>query len=131
MAHADDAKGEAFGADDTPLPHPRGNGGENPLRHGRGIAARGIAHGDTMAGTIAEVDMVSTNGRRANETHTATVKQRGIAAGAGAHNERIGVPYGSLINVGRLQIIDSSQRFNHPSDVRNMAIYNNSHGRIS
>ena len=80
-----------------------------------------------MAGAVFQVDVVGADGGRADEAHAAAVEQVGIAAGAGAHDERIGLLDGLAGDVARLQILDRGPRLNQPLDVRYVAVNNNSH----
>ena len=127
MAHADDAQGETIGGSDAVMPHPDNDGTEYPLRHGRGVAARSIANGDAMGGTIVEIDVVGADGRRANELHAAAIEQGGIAAGAGANDEGIGILDGITGDVAGFQIHHLGTRLNQPLDIRNMAIDDDLH----
>lgn len=127
MAHADDAQGEAPWGGDAAGLHPGMDGAIDPLSHGRGVAAGGTVHGDALGGTVSEVDVVGADGRRADEAHTTAVEQTGVAAGAGAHDERIGVTHGLGGNGGGLQIQDLGSGLDQAPDVRDMAIDNDSH----
>ena len=127
VAHADDAQGEAIGAGDAALLHPCVDGGEDPLGDGGCVAARCVAHSDAVLVAVVKVDVVGADGRRADETHAAAIEQGGIAAGAGAHDERVGVAYGGFSELCGLEVIDRGKWLNQSTDVGNMALDNNSH----
>ena len=74
VAHADDAQGEAVGGSDAMDLHPSMDGTENPLGDSRSVTTRSVANSYAMTGAVVEVDMVSADGRRADETHTAAIE---------------------------------------------------------
>ena len=112
------------------MPHPGVDGTEYPLGHGWRVAARGIAHGDAVLGAIVQIDVVGADGCRADESHAAAVEQVGIAAGAGADNERVGLAHDLAGDVARLQIQDLGIRLDQAMDVWDMIVDDDCHGAI-
>ena len=106
------------------LPEPAAQGGVHPLGHCRGVASWGIGHLDATLAAIVEVDVVGANGGGANETHPAALEQAGIAARAGAHQQRTGIAHRSRSDVARVEILDTGKGLKQPLDVGNVAFYN-------
>ena len=69
--------------------------------------------------------MVGTDGGRAYETHTAALEQAGIAARAGAHQQRVGIAHRCRGDVAGVEILDSGHGLEQPLDVGDVAFYYN------
>ena len=72
--------------------------------------------------------MIGADGRRADEAHTATVEQRGMATGAGADNQRIGVTDCVTRDILGLKIKNLGSGLDDALDVGDVAVNDNLHG---
>lgn len=83
---------------------------------------------DVMSGAVGRVDMVVSNGGGGYELDAASIEQVGIAAGAGAYDECIGIVHKGSINVCARRIYGiythCLQGF---ADVGNLIVYNYFH----
>ena len=63
------------------------------LLHRRGVASRAVAPRYACLGEIFRVEVVVADGGRGDELHTASFQQTGVAARAGAHNQRVSIAH--------------------------------------
>ena len=92
VAHSDDAqralpRGPALRAGQA------GQRRADPLQHAAGVASGGRRHADAVRTAVAEVDVVEADGGRGDHPYGRAFEQGGVAPGAGADDERVGVAH--------------------------------------
>ena len=101
--------------------------GMHILRHGRGVASRGVGNVDARVATPLKVDMVGADGGCGYKLHAAAVEQRRVAAGACAHKKCVGTPHGSGSDFRRRQICHLAEFFKQTPDIRDVCLNDYSH----
>ena len=123
MAHTHHADG--VGAQGTV--HHLHQRAEHILCHGRSIAARSVHHRYAAAAAVVGVDMVGANSGCGNEHHVGAFKQCGVAAGAGAHNQSVGLAHGFWGDVLGCEIGDGCVVVEQPAHKGDVALHNYFH----
>ena len=92
------------------------------LRDGGGIAARRAGDVDAPACTPGLVDMVGTDRRGGHQPDRRALEQPRVAAGAGAHHQRSGVPDICRRNLPAGKVADIEPVFKDAGQERNVAV---------
>jgi len=121
VSHADHANGGAlqtqlarqFEADER-----RGD----VLAHAAGVAARAVGPRNAGRAQVVDVDVVVADGGGGDEAHAAALQQGAVTAGAGAHNEGIGIAHVGRDNLGAGQIDAVAQPFGLAANIRDFFV---------
>ena len=97
--------------------------GKHILRYGRSIASGSVAHGDASVFAIVEVDVVGAYGGSAYKLASAAIEQRGIAVGACANDESVGISHAFAGELLRFKVFHLGKWLKQPLDVGDMAFY--------